>query len=137
MLLLLATHNPTTFGRVAWEKYPTLRAFMEMCITKYVNSCASCLANFFSSFILFFLFFSHFVYPPPSLGEHGDELRTREFQLAQLEKQQILEFESHLAAQSTKVAITEHTSLLLSQVIFCSLQFKPHFAHFFLAIVFF
>lgn len=93
MLLLLATHNPTTFGKVAWEKYPTLRAFMEMCIT------------------------NHFVYPPPSLGEHGDELRAREFQLAQLEKQQILEFESHLAAQSTKVAITEHTSLLLSQLI--------------------
>lgn len=93
MLLLLATHNPTTFGRVAWEKYPTLRAFMEMCIT------------------------NHFVYPPPSLGEHGDELRAREFQLVQLEKQQILEFESHLAAQSTKVTITEHTSLLLSQLI--------------------
>lgn len=34
MLLLLATHNPTTFGKVAWEKYPTLRGFMEMCITK-------------------------------------------------------------------------------------------------------
>ncbi|KAJ1532280.1 hypothetical protein ONE63_000894 [Megalurothrips usitatus] len=93
MLLILATHNPTTFGRVAWEKYPTLRAFMEMCIT------------------------NHFVYPPPSLGDHGDELRAREFQLGQLEKQQILEFESHLAAQSTKVAITEHTSLLLPQLI--------------------
>lgn len=61
--------------------------------------------------------YSHFVYPPPSLGEHSDELRVRELQIAQLEKQQILEFESHLAAQSTKVAITEHTSLLLAQVI--------------------
>lgn len=34
MLLILAAHNPTTFGSLAWNKYPTLRMFMEMCITK-------------------------------------------------------------------------------------------------------
>lgn len=34
MLLILSAHNPTTFGNVAWEKYPTLRTLMEMCITK-------------------------------------------------------------------------------------------------------
>lgn len=34
MLLILAAHNPTTFGSLAWGKYPTLRMFMEMCITK-------------------------------------------------------------------------------------------------------
>lgn len=34
MLLILAAHNPRTIGNLAWEKYPTLRMFMEMCITK-------------------------------------------------------------------------------------------------------
>lgn len=34
-----------------------------------------------------------------------------------MDKQQILEFESHLAAASTKMTITEQTSLLLSQLI--------------------
>lgn len=34
MLLLLSVHNPATLGAVAWEKYPMLRMFMEMCITK-------------------------------------------------------------------------------------------------------
>ncbi|PSN34193.1 Integrator complex subunit 1 [Blattella germanica] len=34
MLLILSAHNPNTFGSVAWEKYPTLRTLMEMCITK-------------------------------------------------------------------------------------------------------
>lgn len=34
ILLILAAHNPRTFGNLAWEKYPTLRMFMEMCITK-------------------------------------------------------------------------------------------------------
>lgn len=34
ILLILAAHNPTTFGSLAWNKYPTLRTLMEMCITK-------------------------------------------------------------------------------------------------------
>lgn len=34
ILVILAAHNPITFGSMAWEKYPTLRIFMEMCITK-------------------------------------------------------------------------------------------------------
>lgn len=34
ILLILAAHNPTTFGSLAWNKYPILRMFMEMCITK-------------------------------------------------------------------------------------------------------
>ena len=38
-------------------------------------------------------------------------------QLAQAEKEEILLFESHLAAATTKVAITESNSLLLSQLI--------------------
>lgn len=95
LLLMLAAHNPVTFGSVAWEKYPTLRVFMEMCIT------------------------NHFQFPPPtmSMGEGAEEARSKELQVAALEKQQILEFESYLAAASTKQTITEQTSLLLSQLI--------------------
>ena len=33
VLILLCAHNPTDFGKMAWEHYPTLRALMEMCIT--------------------------------------------------------------------------------------------------------
>lgn len=36
MLLILAAHNPSTIGAVAWKRYPILRMFMEMCITKCV-----------------------------------------------------------------------------------------------------
>ncbi|XP_046407555.1 integrator complex subunit 1 [Ischnura elegans] len=95
MLLIISAHNPTTFGSIAWEKYPTLRTFMEMCIT------------------------NHFNYPPPTIGgnETIEDVRTKELQTSSLEKQRILEFESHLAAASTKMAITEQTSLLLSQLI--------------------
>ena len=39
-----------------------------------------------------------------------------ELQVAAIEKQTILEFETHLAAASTKTIITENNSLLLSQV---------------------
>ncbi|KAF4517621.1 hypothetical protein B566_EDAN002852 [Ephemera danica] len=90
ILLILAAHNPSTFGNVAWEKYPTLRALMEMCIT------------------------NHFIFPPPTMALLEEE--NKEMQLAAIEKQQILEFESHLAAASTKVTINENNSLLLSQL---------------------
>nr|CAD7438682.1 unnamed protein product [Timema bartmani] len=95
MLLILSAHNPSTFGSVAWEKYPTLRVFMEMCIT------------------------NHFSYPPPTMaaGDMVEEAKTKELQVASQEKQQILEFESYLAAASTKQTITEQTSLLLTQLI--------------------
>ncbi|KAK7791007.1 hypothetical protein R5R35_007901 [Gryllus longicercus] len=95
MLLMLAAHNPASFGSVAWEKYPTLRTFMEMCIT------------------------NHFQFPPPtmSVGEGAEEARTKELQVTAVEKQQILEFETYLAAASTRQTITEQTSLLLCQLI--------------------
>lgn len=40
----------------------------------------------------------------------------RELQTSQREKQEILAFEGHLAAASTKQTITESSSLLLSQL---------------------
>jgi hypothetical protein len=50
------------------------------------------------------------------MGEQVEETKAKELQIAALEKQQILEFESYLAAASTKQTITEQTSLLLTQV---------------------
>ncbi|KAK6637842.1 hypothetical protein RUM44_008264 [Polyplax serrata] len=95
MLLLLSVHNPSTLGAIAWEKYPMLRIFMEMCIT------------------------NHFSYPPPTMNviENSEETKTQELRLTAREKESILEFESHLAAASTKATITEQTSLLLPQLI--------------------
>ncbi|XP_017779364.1 PREDICTED: integrator complex subunit 1 [Nicrophorus vespilloides] len=93
ILLILAAHNPESFGRSAWEKYPTLRMFMEMCIT------------------------NHFSYPPPTIVLGDDEFALKEQQTLALEKQTILVFESHLAAASTKIEINEQTSLLLPQLV--------------------
>ncbi|GJQ80377.1 hypothetical protein Trydic_g12240 [Trypoxylus dichotomus] len=94
MLLILAAHNPASVGQLAWTKYPILRMFMEMCIT------------------------NHFSFPPPTMvtGEAIDDYNSKEQQILALEKQKILEFESHLAAASTKVEINEQTSLLLPQL---------------------
>lgn len=69
ILLIYCAHVPSVFGVLAWEKYPTLRMFIEMCIT------------------------NHFIFPQAS-----DDL-----QLLAVEKQKILEFETYLAAASTKV----------------------------------
>ncbi|KAL3185664.1 hypothetical protein MRX96_028572 [Rhipicephalus microplus] len=95
MLLIVVAHNPSTFGEMAFSSHPTLQSLVEMCIT------------------------NHFVFPPPTLavGEKADEIKAREMQIAQVEKQKILEFETHLAAASTKVTITESNSLLLSKLI--------------------
>ncbi|KAH7957411.1 hypothetical protein HPB52_018572 [Rhipicephalus sanguineus] len=95
MLLIVVAHNPSTFGEMAFASHPTLQSLVEMCIT------------------------NHFVFPPPTLavGEKADEIKAREMQIAQVEKQKILEFETHLAAASTKVTITESNSLLLSKLI--------------------
>lgn len=45
-----------------------------------------------------------------------DDYQSKELQTLALEKQTILEFESHLAAASTKAEINEQTSLLLPQL---------------------
>jgi hypothetical protein len=51
------------------------------------------------------------------LPEKLEEMRATELQVAQIEKQQILEFECQLAAASSKQVITEQSSLLLSTII--------------------
>ncbi|XP_063991596.1 integrator complex subunit 1 [Diachasmimorpha longicaudata] len=95
MLLILAAHNPSTIGAVGWKRYPIWRTLMEMCIT------------------------NHFQYPPPTMAlpEVIEQERAKELQIETLEKQEILEYESHLAAASTRVQISETNSLLLSQLI--------------------
>ena len=96
MLLLLTAHNPASFGSAAWNLYPTLRSLMEMCITNNYTTPASASAAAAGLLTL------------PS-----DQ---QELQLAAMEKQTILEFETHLAAASSKIQITETNSLLLPQL---------------------
>ncbi|KAG5319212.1 INT1 protein, partial [Pseudoatta argentina] len=95
MLLILAAHNPSTIGALGWRRYPTLRTLMEMCIT------------------------NHFSYPPPTMAlpEVMEQERAKEMQVEAIEKQEILEYESHLAAASTRIQLSEQNSFLLSQLI--------------------
>uniref|UniRef100_A0A8C4SH98 Integrator complex subunit 1 n=1 Tax=Erpetoichthys calabaricus TaxID=27687 RepID=A0A8C4SH98_ERPCA len=60
----------------------------------------------------------NYSYPPCTVAdeETKTEMINRELQISQREKQEILAFESHLAAASTKQTITENNSLLLSQL---------------------
>ena len=98
ILVILCAHNPLEFGKLAWETYPTLRACMEMCITNQFN-----------------------YFPPPTLAppgsEQADEHKARELQISAIERQEILDFETQLAAATNKATITESTSLLLAQLI--------------------
>lgn len=55
------------------------------------------------------------------MNTENEDYQLKEQQIAALEKQEILEFETHLAAASTRVEITEHNSLLLRQLI----ELKP------------
>ena len=95
----------TDFGAIAWKNYPTLRAMMEMCIT------------------------NQFLFPPPTLasGEQVEEIRAKEIQTATMEKQDILQFEIHLAAATSKQTITESNSLLLSTLITNNPEGKSYF----------
>ncbi|KAM9210267.1 integrator complex subunit 1 isoform 4-T5 [Dugong dugon] len=94
LLLVVAAFNPENIGLAAWEEYPTLKMLMEMVMT------------------------NNYSYPPCTLmdEETRSEVISRELQISQREKQEILAFEGHLAAASTKQTITESSSLLLSQL---------------------
>ncbi|KAA8585305.1 hypothetical protein FQN60_003999 [Etheostoma spectabile] len=94
LLLVVAAFNPQKIGLAAWDGYPTLKMLMEMVMT---NNCT---------------------YPPCTIADEDTktEMINRELQISQREKQEILAFESHLAAASTKQTITESNSLLLSQL---------------------
>lgn len=96
LLTIVASLNPVTIGHSGWENFPMLKCLMEMLMT------------------------NNFTFPPPTAAvtsEENEETIAQELQLAQAEKEEILLFESHLAAATTKVTITENNSLLLSQLI--------------------
>ncbi|XP_062264051.1 integrator complex subunit 1 isoform X1 [Platichthys flesus] len=94
LLLVVAAFNPQKIGLAAWDGYPTLKMLMEMVMT------------------------NNYSYPPCTVADEDTktEMISKELQMAQREKQDILAFESHLAAASTKQTITESNSLLLSQL---------------------
>ncbi|CAG5115061.1 unnamed protein product, partial [Candidula unifasciata] len=94
-LLIITAYNPSVFGEAAWQKYSTLQTLMEMVMT------------------------NNYTFPPPTTAvdeKMVEEYRARERQLRQQEIQLILEFETHLAAATSKVAITESNSLLIGQL---------------------
>ncbi|XP_046854864.1 integrator complex subunit 1-like [Xenia sp. Carnegie-2017] len=96
IILLVAAFNPTNIGEILWQRYPTLKCLVEMAMT------------------------NNFVFPPPTMIEnqdHLEELHRRETQIAAAEKDDILLFETHLAAASSGKTITEESSLLLRQLI--------------------
>ncbi|OWF40859.1 integrator complex subunit 1-like [Mizuhopecten yessoensis] len=95
ILLILSAFNPQTFGITAWENYPTLKCLMEMVMTR------------------------NYKFPPPTTASDErevEDIKNQEKQVSEQEKQEILEFESHLAAATSKVTITETNSLLVTQL---------------------
>ncbi|XP_033752257.1 integrator complex subunit 1-like [Pecten maximus] len=95
ILLILSAFNPQTFGITAWENYPTLKCLMEMVMTR------------------------NYKFPPPTTASDEreiEDIKNQEKQVSEQEKQEILEFESHLAAATSKVTITESNSLLVTQL---------------------
>ena len=79
-------------GKTIWEQFPTVRSLIEMCIT---NS---------------------YVYTT------SPEDQSNILQLHAIDKEKILELETHLASNT----ITEQTSLLLSQVIVMRIHDKMY-----------
>ncbi|XP_067931599.1 integrator complex subunit 1-like [Watersipora subatra] len=93
LMLIIAAFNPVTFAKHIWKLYPTLEMMMEMVMT-----------NVYS-------------FPPVTSGDAFERMNAQERQIIELEKHEILEFEGHLAAATSKVPITESNSLLLSELI--------------------
>nr|XP_039270920.1 integrator complex subunit 1-like [Styela clava] len=94
-LLIISSFNPSSIGLQAWNEYPILRSFMEMAII------------------------NNFTFPLATVVEENErsQIVNKEMQMVEMEKNEIIEFESHLAAATTHLAVTEETSLLLSQLI--------------------
>ncbi|XP_065065814.1 integrator complex subunit 1-like [Rhopilema esculentum] len=94
ILLIIAACNPVTIGLAVWQSYPTARCMVEMIITR------------------------NYTFPPLATTESTiDEIKATELQLCRAEKDEILLFESHLAAATSGKLITEENSLLINQLI--------------------
>jgi integrator complex subunit 1 len=91
--MMLIAHNPGSLGSEAWNSFPPTLRALM----------EMCITNDFAT-------------------SSGTTDQT-ELQVAAIEKQTILEFETHLGAASTKTVITENNSLLLSQVFKALLTF--------------
>nr|XP_009861729.2 integrator complex subunit 1 [Ciona intestinalis] len=102
-LLIILAFNPSTVGHQAWTQYPMLKVFMEMSIV------------------------NRFSYPPVTVVDSDlrSQMTGKELQMSLVEKSEVLEFESHLAAATTRLVVTEETSLLLSQLIAMDPQGHP------------
>ena len=62
--------------------------------------------------------FRNYTFPPLANADSTlDEIKATELQLSRAEKDEILEFESHLAAATNGRVITEENSLLVNQLI--------------------
>ncbi|OTF80581.1 integrator complex subunit 1-like protein, partial [Euroglyphus maynei] len=99
MLVIIAAHLPSTFGKSAWNAFPTFQALIEMTITNY------------------------FQFPPKSMD--NDEMQNKILQYNQFEKLKILEFENFLARDQE---INESNSYLISSLITldpCSIPRRP------------
>ena len=106
VLLIVSSLNTETLGSASWDTYPTMRYLMEMVMTQ------------------------NYEFPPPtqiSDDVTADDIRARERQTAELEKQEILDFERHLAKAVKTTERTEHNSLLLPILIRLDPRFALHF----------
>lgn len=106
---------------VSWLHWETICFFLH-CLSE-LRCCVLTVVNGFwieqdNHFLFLTYFLSNYSYPQCTLTdeETRTEMINRELQISQREKQEILAFEGHLAAASTKQTITESSSLLLSQL---------------------
>lgn len=100
LLLVLSAFNPKSIGSMGWNEYPLLRGMMEMVMT-----------NNFS-----FPMSMNLELSGKGVVENRDTAAVREMQLARSEKEDILEYENHLASSSGQKVITESSSYLVNQV---------------------
>ncbi|CAG0917832.1 unnamed protein product [Notodromas monacha] len=99
VLVLVTAHNPASFGEFAYEEFPTLALFLEMCIT------------------------NQFSWLPVGVlpRDKCEELRVKEAQAVAFEKPKMLEYEFFLAGR----VVSEESSQLLSTVITLDIRGSP------------
>lgn len=86
-VVVIAAHLPYTFGKYAWDNFPTFRVLVEMIVT------------------------NNYQFP---VKTNSEELINQDQQIGQIEKYKIIEFESYLAGNQE---INETNSYLLSKLI--------------------
>ncbi len=115
----IAVADVFRFGSVGWLPHSENAhgdGYDKVSVLHIVLKCGFMVISACDTFFCSFL--SNYSYPPCTVAdeETKTEMINRELQMSQKERQEILAFESHLAAASTKQTITENNSLLLSQL---------------------